>query len=269
MVYRSWFVGRCETELYMLRNLICEPPTPKYPLIAHQMPSRQSVLLLAGECPRVIADDLRYVESVKIRDSCSSTINRWDITVSFNTDRLYRLEGHCKCSDDNPDCYAERRNKDLFTQQGRCSGTDCSKQHEKEWMEAAHSDCATMLGCSARCQIPPKCSGGCCHDYWRCVPESAEKASVACAVRSESTADAQGVQTACMKLKADRAEPGAVKQAGYRCIARGYTYVLVYEFLRFWRVACLLRRLVLVLILPKYLAIVRRVSISWTAISSV
>ena len=153
-------------------------------------------------------DDLRYVESVEIRDTCtdtSSKINRWDITVAFNTDRPYRLEGHCGCGKDNPDCYVERRRDGLYAPQGSCSGTDCSKQDDKEWMEKADFDCSTALGCSARCQIPPECSsGGCCHDFWRCVPESAEKASVECAVRSESTADAQGLQAACMELKTDR-----------------------------------------------------------------
>ena len=170
----------------------------------------QRILLFTGACPRVIVDDLRYVESIEIQDRCNTKLERWDITLALNTKLSYGLSGHCYgCSKETPDCYVERRTNGLYQSQGQCSGTDCSKQDDEKWMTAAHADCSRILGCSARCQIPPKCSGGCCHDFWRCVPESDEKTSVACDVRSESAADAQGIQAACMKLKNDRTSVGA------------------------------------------------------------
>ena len=181
------------------------------------MESIQPILLLTGDCPRVIVDELQYVEFVEIRNTCndsSTEINRWDIAVSLHTERPYSLYGHCKCSKDEPDCYVERRTNGLYKSQGRCSGTNCSKQFDSDWMEAAHSDCAAMLGCSSRCQIPPECSGASGHDFWRCMPESEDKAKVKCTTaRSESAADAESLQAACMKLKADRAEPGVMKRA--------------------------------------------------------
>ena len=123
---------------------------------------------------------------------------------ALNTQVPYTLGGHCGCSKDEPNCYVERRNNGLYKTQGRCGGTNCSRQFDAEWMKAAHADCSAILGCSARCQIPPICSGSCCHDFWRCVPEYAEKASVACTVRSYSAADAKCIQAACMKLKTNR-----------------------------------------------------------------
>ena len=160
----------------------------------------------------MIADDLQYVESVEIVNKCLSDVNRWNIAVSLHQERPYSLYGHCTCSKDEPGCYVDRRTSGLYKSQGQCGGTDCSKKDDKEWMEAAHSDCTKMLGCSSRCEIPPACSEDCCHDFWRCVPESQDST---CFVRSESTADAAGLQAACMKLKIDLAEPGVMKNTAY------------------------------------------------------
>ena len=154
----------------------------------------------SGNCPKVIVEEIPNVKSVQVKDQCATELKRWDISAPLETDKAFTLYGHCGCDKDKADCYVERRMKGLYASQGSCAGTDCSKANDAKWMEAAHAACATALGCAAECQVPPTClNGSGAHNYYRCQP-GGDSGKGACSVRSTSTADAKGVQTACMAM---------------------------------------------------------------------